>query len=81
MPRAQYQPPNTKQTPTEKSAFESGLLFLREDFFSNSIFVFVFGRTLIPECVYRPKDHFHFFVKSVKTIVKRMSNLGFLGFL
>ena len=38
-----------------KSAFKSGLLFLRDGaLFSNWSFFRVFGRTLIPECAYRP---------------------------
>ena len=38
-----------------KSDFKSGLLFLREEvIFSNLSFFLVFGRTLIPECAYRP---------------------------
>ena len=40
---------------SEKSAFESGLLFLRDRaLFSNLSFFLVFGRTLVPECAYRP---------------------------
>ena len=37
----------------QKTAFESGLLFLRyKDIFLNLSFSLVFGRTLIPECTY-----------------------------
>ena len=54
----------TNKNFSEKSAFESGLLFLEETvLFSNLSFWAVFGRTLIPECAYRPYDHFHFLVK------------------
>ena len=50
---------------SENSAFESGLLFLRNiAILSNLPFFFVFGRTLIPECAYRPYDHFHTWVKT-----------------
>ena len=38
-----------------KPAFKPGLLFLRKgNLFSNLSFFRVFGRTLIPECAYRP---------------------------
>ena len=63
----QYYSLNTKYVFFEKAAFEPGLLSLRErglvfklDFFR------YFCQSLIPECVYRPKDHFHCFVKNAK---------------
>ena len=52
----QYQPPNTHSINFfKRSAFESGLLFLRDILlFSNLSFVLVFCRTIIPEWEYWP---------------------------
>ena len=65
---------------SEKSAFESGLLFYRDiAFLSNLSFSLVFRRTLFPECAYRPWDHFIFGNKMQKNqhMVKHELNLGF----
>ena len=58
------------------------LLFVRHIglFFELSFFLY-FGRTLIPECVYRPCDHLRLLVKTKKVNAKHYTNLDFVGLL
>ena len=72
------------QTPNsdffKKSAFESGLLILRNiHLFSNFVFS-CFCENLLLKCAYRPWDHFYCLVEKLKIIVKHKSNLGSLVF-
>ena len=49
--------------------------------FANLTFSLVWGRTLIPECAYRPWDHLRLLLEKWKHMVNRKSDLGFSGFL
>ena len=63
-----------------KSAFKSGLLFLRKKvFFWRLICFLVFCRTLIPECVHWSLDHFHFVVNNWKNHGKTLVESWFFG--